>query len=104
MSDSKKPVAEVRIGKVKAAIWANEREQRTDYNVTLTRVYRKDDEWRNTTSYGRDDLLVLEKVVSAAYAKVQELIDADRQARSGGNGSGGQDGAKEGEEPAREAA
>lgn len=100
MSDSKKPVAEVRIGKIKAAIWANQREQRTDYNVTFTRVYRKDGEWRNTTSYGRDDLLVLEKVVGAAYARVQELIAADRQARSG---SAGDTEAKDGETTAQAA-
>ena len=39
-----KPVAEVRIGRVKAAIWPNKTEGRTRHNVTFSRLYKDGDE------------------------------------------------------------
>ena len=35
-----KPVAEVRIGRVKATVWPNETEDRTRHNVTFSRLYK----------------------------------------------------------------
>ena len=43
-----KPIAEVRIGRVKAAIWPNKTEGRTRHNVTFSRLYRDGDAWRRT--------------------------------------------------------
>ena len=54
---SKKPIHEVRMGRIKAAIWENETENGNRYNVTITRLYKNgDDEWKDSTSFGRDDL------------------------------------------------
>ena len=36
-----KPVAEVRIGRVKAAVWPNETEGRTRHNVTFSRLPKR---------------------------------------------------------------
>ena len=38
--DKKRPVHEVRIGRVRAAIWENETENGTFFNVTLSRLYK----------------------------------------------------------------
>ena len=57
-----KPVAEVRIGRVKAAIWSNDTEGGTRHNVTFSRLYKDGEEWKSTQSFGRNDLLVLAKV------------------------------------------
>jgi hypothetical protein len=60
---SKKPIHEVRMGRIKAAIWENETENGNRYNVTITRLYKNgDDEWKDSTSFGRDDLPLVEKV------------------------------------------
>ena len=63
-----KPVHEVRLGSIKAAIWANETENGVRHNVTVSRIYRDAEEWKSTDSFGRDDLLVLAKVVDQAHS------------------------------------
>jgi hypothetical protein len=67
-----KPVHEIRIGAIKAAIWQNRgADGRTRYNATVSRIYRdgegKDAAWKSTDSFGRDDLLVLAKVADLAH-------------------------------------
>ena len=68
-----KPVAEVRIGAIKAAIWKNEAGASTRHNVTFQRIYKDDDDWKTTQSFGRDDLLVLAKVADLAHSRIHEL-------------------------------
>jgi hypothetical protein len=65
-----KPVHEIRIGAIKAAIWANETTNGTRYNVTLSRLYKEDDQWASTSSFGRDDLLLVAKVADQAHTWV----------------------------------
>ena len=68
-----KPVAEVRIGRVKAAIWPNKAEGRTRHNVTFSLLYKTGEEWKTTQSFGRNDLLVLAKVADQAHSRIFEL-------------------------------
>jgi hypothetical protein len=68
-----KPVSEVRIGHIKAAIWKNETESGTFFNVTLSRLYKDGDSWKSSDSFGRDDLLLAAKVLSAAHSRIYEL-------------------------------
>ena len=69
-----KPVAEVRIGRVKATVWPNEtKEGRTKYNVTFSRLYRDSEEWKRTQSFSRNDLLLLAKVADLAHSRIFEL-------------------------------
>ena len=69
-----KPVAEVRIGRVKATVWPNEtKEGRTKHNVTFSRLYRDSEEWKRTQSFSRNDLLLLAKVADLAHSRIFEL-------------------------------
>jgi hypothetical protein len=68
----KKPVKEVRIGSVKAAIWLNETEQGPRFNATFERLYREGDTWKSSPSFGRDDLLVLAKVADQVHTWTAE--------------------------------
>ena len=69
-----KPVEEVRIGSVKAAIWKNETESGPRFNVTFQRLYRDGESgWRSTDSFGRDDLLVLAKIADQAHGRIVVL-------------------------------
>ena len=64
-----KPVHEVRMGRVRAAIWENDTKNGSMHNVTLTRLYKDDnDEWQDSTSFGRDDLPLLAKVADQAHS------------------------------------
>lgn len=62
-----KPVHEVRMGRIKAAIWENETQNGTRHNVTVSRLYRDDDGWKDSTSFGRDDLPLVSKVLDQAH-------------------------------------
>jgi phenylalanyl-tRNA synthetase alpha subunit len=76
-----RPVEEVRFGNIKSAIWRNESQNGPWFNVTLQRLYRNEDgEWTSTTSFGRDDLLLLAKVVNFAHSRVLELLAKERAA------------------------
>ena len=68
-----KPISEVRIGRVKAAIWPNGTEGRTRHNVTFSRLYKDNDQWKSTQSFGRNDLLLLAKVADLAHSRIFEL-------------------------------
>lgn len=63
-----KPIHDVRLGMIKAAIWKNEGENGPRYNVTFSRLYREGNQWRSTESFGRDDLLLLAKVADQAHS------------------------------------
>ena len=62
-----KPVHEVRLGRVKAAVWANSTDNGVRHNVTLSRIYKDGEEWKDTTSFGRDDLPLVAKVADKAH-------------------------------------
>ena len=67
-----KPVHEVRLGAIKAAVWKNSTENGARYNTTFSRLYKDGDEWKNTDSFGRDDLLVVAKVSDQAHSWIHE--------------------------------
>lgn len=68
----KRPVHEIRFGHVKAAIWENETSQGIRHNVTFQRIYRDGDTWKSTDSFGRDDLLLVQKVADLAHTWIYE--------------------------------
>jgi hypothetical protein len=42
------------------------------HSVTFVRLFRKDDQWQETTSFGRDDLPLIEKVANKAHDYIFE--------------------------------
>ncbi len=68
MNSKTKPVHEVRLGHIKAAVWRNETEAGARYNVTFSRLYKDGDQWGSTESFGRDDLLLLAKVADQTHS------------------------------------
>lgn len=67
-----KPAHEIRLGRVKATIWANETDNGTRHNVSVSRLYKDGDEWKATSSFGRDDLPLVAKVVDLAHLWIYE--------------------------------
>jgi hypothetical protein len=66
------PAQELRIGAVKAAIWENQSNKGTHYNVRFSRFYKDGEEWKSTESFGRDDLLLLAKLADRAHSWIHE--------------------------------
>jgi len=65
---TKRPTHEIKLGKIRAAIWANESEKHNLwFNVTVTRLYKDNGDWKDTSSFGRDDLPIVNKAIDMAY-------------------------------------
>ncbi len=64
---AKQPVHSIRIGYIKASVWHNQTKAGDRHNVTVTRLFRDGDVWRESNHFGRDDLLLLAKVVDQAH-------------------------------------
>jgi len=75
MSNKQGPVAEVRLAACRAAIWANESSNgSTWYNVTLSRLYKDEaGNWKDSTSFGRDELPIVAEIVRQAWLWVFEI-------------------------------
>lgn len=73
MTEKQKPVHTIRLGSIKAAIWANALQNNgTRHNVTVCRLYKDGDQWKQSESFGRDDLLVVAKVLDIAHTWICE--------------------------------
>lgn len=79
------PVHEIRLGRIRAAIWENDTQNGTRHNVTVTRLYKDGDEWKDSSSFGRDDLPLVGKVLDRCHSWIFEQATA----ASNGNGHGG---------------
>ena len=66
-SPAKAPVHEVRLGRIKAAVWENTTENGVRHNVTICRLYKDGTQWKDSASFGRDDLPLVIKVADQAH-------------------------------------
>lgn len=68
-----RPVHQVRFGNVRAAIWSKQTERGRMFSVTTSRSYTTKtadgvEEWHDSESFGRDDLLVLAKALDECHS------------------------------------
>lgn len=63
----KQPVHEIRFGLIKACIWKNQTRAGDRHNITVSRLFRNGDVWKESSHFGRDDLPVLAKVIDLAH-------------------------------------
>jgi hypothetical protein len=86
------PARVIRIRKLRANIWANRFPSgQVAHNVTFDRLYREPDQtdeqgevakqgqWKQSQSFGRDDLLLLAKIADLAHTEVFRLQDESRE-------------------------
>lgn len=74
-SASKLPVKTLRLGRIKAAVWENEADQKKFYNVTFARTYMDDARnFHDTESFGRDDLPLVAKLADQAHTFIFERL------------------------------
>lgn len=67
-----KPVHVIRLRGVKIAVFENKTEQGDFHKVSLQRIYRQGEEWKTTTSLGRDDLPVAKLLLERAWTWILE--------------------------------
>jgi hypothetical protein len=61
------PIHRIRHGAVNASIWRQDNDKGPMFNVTFQRTYKDGEEWKNATSFGRKDLLVLGFIAARAF-------------------------------------
>jgi hypothetical protein len=68
MAQKQKPVHELRVGRIRLAVWANQSNgEGVWFNTTITRQYKDEDQWKETTSFRRDDLPIVAKLADMAF-------------------------------------
>ena len=67
-----KPVHEVRLGRIKAAVWENNTANGVRHNATILRIYKDGDQWKTSDSFGRDDLPLVTKVADLAHTWIYQ--------------------------------
>lgn len=70
MEENNRPVHEIRMGAVKASIWKNEAKNGGSfYSASFHTLYRDPEgSWRRSSSFGREDLLLLAKVADEVHS------------------------------------
>lgn len=70
-ASSQKPVKVIRLRGVSVSIFANHAKSDgrdiTFHKVSVQRSYKDGDDWKQTTSFGRDDLPVLNAILQRAW-------------------------------------
>jgi len=64
---NKQPVQKIRHGAVSASIWSQDADRGPVFNVTFQGSYRDEDTWKDSTSFGRNNLLVISLIAARAF-------------------------------------
>ena len=62
----KRPIQTIRRGFVEAAIWKNDTEKGSMFNVTFSRTYKDGEELKNSSSFGIGDLYRVARIALLA--------------------------------------
>ena len=80
-----KPIHTIRHRAIKVAIWKNQTTKGAMYDVKVTRGYKEDETWRDSYSFGYDDLLVVAKLMNDAHSFITAQRAKDQVAAPRGN-------------------
>lgn len=62
-----RPVHEIRIGLIKACIWQKQTRPDVRHSISVVRLYRNGDVWKESARFGRDDLPLVRLVLDRAH-------------------------------------
>ena len=81
-TNNNQPVAKYKLGALRAAVWKNETKFGPQFSVSFSRLYKKGNDWKETGSFRRDDLLPLQKLADQAYGYIIEQNNGTPKAAS----------------------
>jgi len=73
------PVHTIRFGLIKASIWQNHTRAGDRHTVSIVRLYKNGDLWKESTRFGRDDLPLVAKVADLAHSWIFEQANHARR-------------------------
>ena len=62
------PALELRHGLIKVRIWRRRSKQGNRYSLSVVRLFRNGDHWKESTRLGRDDIPLVRLLLDEAYA------------------------------------
>lgn len=77
-SETNRPVREVRYGSIKVLVWQNQTQNGPMHNVTVARLYKDGDEWKETSGFHTEDLPLLAKGLNDAHTWIHGQAAAAR--------------------------
>jgi len=66
------PAHTIRYGLIKACIWRNQTKAGERHSVSIVRLYKNGDVWKESTRFGRDDLPLIAKVSDQAHTWIYQ--------------------------------
>lgn len=73
-----KPAHEIRLGLIKARIWRKNTREGQRHSVSVVRLFRNGDVWKESNRFGRDDLPVMRLVLDRAHTWIFENSGPNR--------------------------
>lgn len=78
------PIRNLRLGRLKAAVWENAADERTYYSVKFSRTYVDENKkFQDADNFGRDDLLLLAKLADHVHTFICERGTQQRAEENG---------------------
>mgnify|MGYP001187665145 FL=1 len=74
-----KPIADIKEGRVRAAIWANQSKDGIRHTFTIERLYRKGEELKSASSFYLDDCERLQNVLSQVQSALVDLAEPAKE-------------------------
>ena len=62
-----KPVFEIRRGLIKVRIWQRKTKNGVRFSLTVVRLFRNGDQWKESTRLGRDDIPLVRLLLDKAH-------------------------------------
>src|SRR5580704_17232194 len=76
------PVFSCRHRALKAAVWRNELENGPMFNTTVSRSYKDGDDWKESGSFGYDDVLLVAELLRTCHGFIsREMAKLSEEAR-----------------------
>ena len=73
----RKPIHEVRRGLIKVRVWQKRTRSGLRHTVTVTRLFRNGDVWKESSRFGRDDIPLVRLVLDEAHTWIHRHLSED---------------------------
>ena len=62
-----RPIHEIRRGLIVVRVWRKRTKGHFNYSVTIVRLFRNGEQWKESTRFGRDDIPVMRLALDKAH-------------------------------------
>lgn len=83
-----RPVHTIRHRSIKASIWRNATSKGPVYNVIVVRGFKDGDQWKDSHSFGYDDLPIVAKLLNDCHSFITTLGETERRKASAAKDAG----------------